>query len=342
MKYKALKNYTIILLLFYSCALWADTLVMKDGSILKGTILKQEKNTLNFKTSYAGTLQIKWDQVKSFQTDKITTIMLVTDELVKTRYVNNSIDGITQVKKEGEEWRTAFKSHNVSYINPDPWRLGQGYKFSGKANLSLKSQHGNTIKDEFELDGDLVFRSLLDRYTLKGALENDNASGTKTADNWMLNGKYDYFARKQQYYGFMLSLERDKFTDLQLRLTTGPHAGYQFYESKAINLRAETGLVKVYENRFEADDQDYIALNWYVNYDQYFFDDFTQFYHEQRGIWDIEKSAKMTFTQWTGFRFPLRSGIVASAEVELEYDSEPKESVGKTDTTYRVKIGYQW
>lgn len=339
---KVFNKVVIIMLLLYSCSLWADTLVMKDGSVLKGNILKQEKNALNFKTSYAGTLNIKWDQVKSFQTDEITTIMLVTDELVKTRYVNNSIDGITQVKKEGEEWRTAFKSANVSYINPDPWRLGKGYKFSGRANFSLKSQHGNTIKDELELDGDLEFRSLLDRYTLKGAMENDNSNGTKTADNWMLNGKYDYFVKKQQYYGIMLSLERDKFTDLKLRTTVGPHAGYQFFESKAVNLRSEGGLAKVYESRFEADDQDYLALNWYINYDQYFFSDFTQFYHEQRGIWDIENSNKITFTQWTGFRFPLRSGIVASAEVELEYDSQPKDSVGKSDMTYRLKIGYQW
>ena len=127
---------------------WADTLVMKDGSVLMGEILNQEKNILKFKTSYAGVINVTWDQVKTFQTDKPATIMLVTDELVKTKYISNIADGITQIKKEGEEWKTAFLSHNVTYINPDPWRLGQGYKTTARANVSLKSQHGNTIKDE--------------------------------------------------------------------------------------------------------------------------------------------------------------------------------------------------
>jgi putative salt-induced outer membrane protein YdiY len=332
---------TVFTVLFLSSS-WADTLVMKDGSILIGKILQQEKNTLKFETSYAGTLNIKWDQVKTFQTDKITTIMLVTDELVETRFVSNIDDGITQIKKEGEEWRTAFKSQNVAFINPDPWRLGDGYKITGTANLSIKSQKGNTVKDEFEMDGRLQLRSLKDRYTFTGTLENDNNQGTKTADNWLVNGKYDYFVDKRRYFGVVLSFERDIFTDLRLRTTLGPHVGHQFYESKALNLRIESGLVKVIEDRIDADDQDYLAINWYVNYDQFLFKDLTQFYHEQRGLWDVEKSGKMTFNSWTGFRFPLKSGVVASAEVELEYDSQPNDQVDKTDATYRLKIGYQW
>ncbi len=346
MKYLRINKHCTILIIFIYCVLmgpysWADKLVMKDGSVLMGKIIKQEKNTLEFKTSYAGTIKVKWDQVKSFQSDETTTIMLVTDELVKTRFVSN-VGDISQVKKEGEDWRTAFKTHNVSFINPDPWRLGQGYRIKAKANVSLKSQHGNTIKDEFDIDGRLEFRSLIDRYTFAGNLENDNSRGKKTADNWLLSGKYDYFMSKKRYYGVELAFERDRFTDLDLRTSLGPHIGRQFYESKAINLRAEVGLVKVYEKYIEADDQDYLALNWYLNYDHFLFDDLTQFYHEQRGLWDIEKSDKVTLTSWTGFRFPLKLGLVASAEVELEYDSQPKEKVHKTDTTYRLKIGYQW
>ncbi|WP_198263716.1 DUF481 domain-containing protein [sulfur-oxidizing endosymbiont of Gigantopelta aegis] len=315
---------------------------MNDGSVLIGTVLRQEKNTLKFKTTYAGTLDIKWDQVKNIQTDKVTTIMLVTDELIETRFVSNNDDGVTQIKKEGEEWRTAFKSKNVAFINPDSWRLGQGYKITGMANLSIKSQKGNTVKDELEMDGRIQFRSLKDRYTFTGTLENDNAQGTTTADNWLVNGKYDHFIDKRRYLGVVLSFERDVFTDLQLRTTIGPHIGHQFFETKALNLRTESGLVQVTEDRNDADDQDYLAINWYINYDQFFFKDLTQFYHEQRGLWDAEKTGKVTFNSWTGFRFPLKSGVVASAEVELEYDSKPNDQVDKTDATYRVKIGYQW
>lgn len=46
--------------------------------------------------------------------------MLVTDEVIESRYINNIENGISQIKKEGKEWKTAFKTDNVAYINPDP------------------------------------------------------------------------------------------------------------------------------------------------------------------------------------------------------------------------------
>ena len=333
---------SFVLFIVFAVSAMADTLTMDDGSVLKGEIIRQEKNTLQFKTTYAGTIKIKWDQVKKLQSEKPVTIMLVTDELISTQHVSNIANGVSQIKKEGEDWQTSFKTHNVAFINPDPWRLNQGYKITARANISLKSQHGNTIKDEFELDGRLQFRSLRARYIFTGELENDNARGEKTADNWLFSGKYDYFFSKQRYFGVELSFERDKFTDLNLRTVLGPHVGRQYYESKAINLKAESGIVKVYEDNIANDDQDYLALNWHVNYDQYFFNEFTQFYHRHTGLWDWEKSDKVTIKSWTGFRFPLRAGVVASTEVEFDYDSQPEVSVGKTDTTYRVKLGYEW
>ena len=42
---------------------------------------------------------------------------------------------------------------------------------------------------------------------LQYKLENDNARGEKTADNWLFNGKYDYFLTRQRYFGVELSFE---------------------------------------------------------------------------------------------------------------------------------------
>ncbi len=192
------------------------------------------------------------------------------------------------------------------------------------------------------MDGIIEFRSLSERYTLSGNLENDTNKDRTTADNWIFSGKYDYFVSKKRYYGLQLIFERDKFTDLDLRVTFGPHVGHQFYESKALNLGVDIGLVKVDENNIQTKDKDYLAMDWNVNYEQFLWDDIVQLYHKDNALWDWEKSNKVVINSWTGFRIPLNSGIVASAEVEWEYDSKPKDNVSTTDTTYRVKLGYQW
>ena len=337
-------SFLVFLLTFLSAmtVVMADTLTMNDGSVLIGKVISQEKNTLKFKTSYAGTINIKWDQVKQFETDEPVTVMLVTDELISTKSVNNIANGTSQIRKEGSSWKNSFKTDSVAFINPDPWRLNQGYKISARANFALKSQHGNTTKDEIDMDGRLEFRSLQDRYIVSGKLENDTNKGKTTEDNWLITGKYDYFYTKKRYFGGKLSFERDRFTDLDLRTTLGLYAGHQFYESKALNLKAELGLSEVHENNIDADNYDYPAMDWGIDYDQYFFDDFAQFYHNHTGIWNLDDTDRMTLKSWTGFRFPLRFGVIASTEMELEYDSQPNESIDKTDITYRVKIGYEW
>ncbi len=341
---KFLVNIIVLLLaaVLSGAVCWADTLTMKDGSVLMGKVISQEGKSLLFKTVYAGTINIKWDQVSKIETKEPVKLMLQNDELISTRYIKNIENGISQIKKQDEEWKTAFKTDNVAYINPDPWRLGKGYKITGRANFSLKSQLGNTIKDELEMDGLLELRSLKERYTFSGNLEYDTNKNSTTADNWVFSGKYDYFVSKQRYYGIQLTMERDKFTDLNLRTTIGPHVGHQFYEGKELNLGMDIGVVQVDENNIVADDTQFLAMNWNVNYDQFFWDDTIQLYHKNYGLWDWEKSNKITLNSWTGFRFPLRSGIVASAEVEWEYDSKPKDHISTLDTTYRFKLGYQW
>ncbi len=336
----------IFFMLFYFIVLlnplMADSIVLKDGSVLKGIIIRQEKNLLLVDTKFAGKINIKWDQVIQFQADKDVKIMLITGEIISTRYVKITNKGLIRLKKQAEDEVTNYKQWNVSFINPEPWRLGEGYKISGNANMSLKSQHGNTQKNELELDGNIEFRSLTDRYIFTGNLENDDNNGIRTANNWMLYNKYDYFVSKQRYYGAGLFFQSDKFTDLHLRSALEAHIGHQFYESKAVNLKTEIGFGKVIEKYIDSKNKDYFSLMWDINYDQFFFSDITQFYHRQKAYWDIEKSGKLNLFSWTGFKFPLYSGIVASAEVELEYDSQPNNKISKADRTYRLKLGYQW
>ncbi len=51
-------------------ALFADTVVLKNGDKLTGTVVKLEDGKLTVKTAYADALPVSWDQVVSFTTDE--------------------------------------------------------------------------------------------------------------------------------------------------------------------------------------------------------------------------------------------------------------------------------
>ena len=319
----------------------ADELLMKDGSRLLGKVVKQEDGTLDFETTYAGTLKIKWDEVSELHADEPVRIMLDNEELYETTDITQA-DGAAVVTAVTDGTAVSLEPDAIAFINPEPWRYGVGHRFTGRANLALKNQRGNTVSDEIDMDGELGWRWKDDRVTVFGQLEKDKSFGTTTSQNWLLTGKYDHFQTERFYYGANTGFEHDEFADLHLRSKIGPHVGYQFFERPTLNLSTDIGVTYVDEDFIDAQDDDYMALSWLVNYDWFIVPDHIQFYHRHSGLLSMQDVGDLVINSWTGFRFPLYLGIVASIEAEINYDGGAPTDIDSKDTTYRAKLGYQW
>ncbi|HFD80741.1 MAG TPA: DUF481 domain-containing protein [Gammaproteobacteria bacterium] len=319
----------------------ADELLMKDGSRLLGEVVKREHGILEFKTSYAGVIKVKWEAVAELQSDKPMKLMLKDESTITAKHITNDVDELV-VEGEGELPAQTLGQATVEYINPEPWRTGEGYKLTGRANAALSIERGNTDKDELDLDGDLTWRYLHDRFKVYGELERDRNNNKKTKDKWKLNNTYDHFFTKQWYGGAFLGLEHDQFADLDLRTTVGPTAGYQWFEGKDMNLSTTIGPMYVNEDFINESDDDYVSLGWGIDFDKYLFDEFMQFYHRQTGLWNLEATNDVVWNTWTGLRFPLLMGFVASTELQAEYNTGAAKDADELDTTVTVKLGYAW
>ncbi len=303
--------------------LHADTLLMKNGDRLTGIVLQKDGKHLSFKTDY-GTFNIAWAKVEEISSDNPMIVL--------------HGDGTTEDLRSVQ----SIDQKDIEWINPAPWRLGDGYQFSGNANLALQLDRGNTDKDEIEVDGKVTARSLYNRFSLWGEKQEHESAGAKTADNWLARAKYDRFLNKRLFVAALGAIDVDDFASLDRRLRAGPQVGYQFYESKPINLSAELGFMRIKEEFQNTPADYYYGSTWLVNFDYYLIEDTLQLYHNQDGLWNVEHSDKYIWKSWTGLRVPLIYGIVGSGEVNFEYDSQPAAGADKTDTTYSVKLGYAW
>jgi putative salt-induced outer membrane protein YdiY len=151
-------------------------------------------------------------------------VLLSNDELISTDTIKNT-DKSTTLDASPDRSPLTFPPQEVPYLNPEPWRLGQGYKFSGHASFALKSDRGNTDKDEIDVDADVELRRQRDRYTLFGELEYDNSNNQTTKNKWKLINRYDYFTTKKRYYSAILSMQADQLAELKLRAALGPGLG---------------------------------------------------------------------------------------------------------------------
>jgi putative salt-induced outer membrane protein YdiY len=319
----------------------ADELIMRDGSRLLGKVVKRENGTLDFETSYAGVIKVKWDEIATISTEKPMELLLTDDSVVTGTRVTNNVDDLI-VETESGVTSVTLEQDAVVLVNPEPWRKGEGYKLSGRVNVALERQRGNTDTDEIDVDGDLTWRRKNDRFLAFGELERDKNDNELSTEKWKLEGAYNYFVTKKWYWGGSGRLEHDKFADLDLRTSVGPLVGYQWFESKKMNLSTSTGISYVNEDFITGDDDDYAALPWTINFDRFVFDELMQFYHKQTGFWNLEDTGSVVWDTWTGLRFPLILGLVASTELKVNYDSAAADDADEVDTTYSLKLGYQW
>ncbi|MDX2456384.1 MAG: hypothetical protein QNL87_02660, partial [Gammaproteobacteria bacterium] len=112
----------------------ADELIMKDGSRLLGKVVKEDEGgTLNFETSYAGTIKVKWSEIIELIADEPIVVLLKNRETRVLTNAKNTGAGVVIADESGST-ETLFPSE-VAYVNPEPWRLGKGMRWTGNVNV---------------------------------------------------------------------------------------------------------------------------------------------------------------------------------------------------------------
>ena len=335
-----------LMALFFSATLlagfqaMADELIMKDGSRLLGKVLKEDGGVVDFETSYAGTIKVKWSEISELIADEPITVLLKNKETREASNAKNTEAGVVLADDSGTT--ETIPSTEIAYVNPEPWRVGKGMKWSGRINIDLNYERGNSDKDEYHGDWETTFRWRDDRLKFYGDYEREKSNDVLTDDNWRINGRYDHFITQKFFYGATLGMEHDRPADLQRRTIVGPLIGYEFHESKAMNLDVAGGPMYVNEEFYDTENRDYLALGWAVDFDRFLIPERMQFYHRHRGLLEPGDTDNLVWDAWTGFRFPIYAGIVATTEVLIEYDGGANKGVDKTDKTYNIKLGYQW
>ena len=316
----------------------ADQINLKNGDRMTGQVIRMQENQLVFKTDYAGEITIAWKEVLSVKTDRPIVVVLKDD---------TSLEGRSQAFEESKMQLdsdmlaapASFQLSDVKAINPVKKKPVQ---WTARANVSLSNERGNTDTDNYYLDGEFIARTEENRYSISGKYNEEKSDGVTTAKSAVGYGKYDHFLNKQWFVFANTLFEHDEFKDLNLRSTIGAGAGYQFFETPLLNLSASAGLAWVDENFDLAQDNNYPAGQWSVNYDQYVFKRVMQLFHKQNGYISLKDSNDWFFKTQTGVRFPLYKGLTATFQFDYDYDNQPSAAAEKKeDTGFLLLLGYE-
>lgn len=333
---------TVLILFLFSanCAI-ADEIEITNGDRLSGEILRHDVESVRLKTSYAGTLTIDWKDIENITLNEPSTVLLKDGSTMEVESFNRVEDQFV-VQPVGVESPVSMPVSSVNVIEPEDWELGQGHDFTGRVNIAIEDEKGNSESDELDLDFDLTNRWKKNSLRVFGDLEYDTTRGSTTTDKWSVMFAMDHNFQGKWYYSGSAMFKQDKFADLDLRTMLGPGIGYRFYDSKQLNLKLESGPYYLKDNFIAQPNESFWGVAWFLDYDQFVWKKRLQPYHRQMGFQSVNGSSKFIWRSWTGVRIPIFAGLFGSVEYEIDYDSEPAVDTETTDKTFKFKLGYKW
>ena len=331
-----------------------------DETVVYGEITDIHDGELYVKTEWMGDVTIQLSAITYLESDQ--DIELLTTEQEKLALSSLMVVDGEVVLEDGDN----LALDELDIANPEEWEQGHGYHITGRVTSSIEYNRGNTETDKLNLDAESILESRRDRITLRADYEESSAlvpqtddqgnaildddknpvkNRDDTADNWRLEGKYDYFlSDPRNYLGMNLGFHHDQFSDIDRRTYASAYYGRKIFTRDTLTFDAELGLSYVDTNFIdpETDDTSYTGLNINLTGETQLFDSLVTLYFRQVNIINLESAEKSIYRTKVGLRFPLFLGLEAAAEASADYDGGAPEGKEKLDETLKFRVGYTW
>lgn len=323
---------------FASFAL-ADSVVLKNGDTLHGTIGRVTADNLKLKADAFGEIGIKLDQIKSYKIDTPAVV-----QFKDAPPITGSVTGGEARTIKVDDKPLTFDT--VKVVNPPP------EKWTGALLANFALARGNTNKFTVGIDAKAALRRenffQNDRTTLTGQYNFGQSGGgsgpedvTTDTDNFAVFAKHDHFWTQKFYNYASVKLEHDRIANLNYRLGPNAGVGYQWIETPAWNFFTETGLGYVFEHFDDGTNNDYISARFAYHLEHAFNDKVSAF-HDFEYLPSIYDLGDYNLNADAGLKMTLVQNFVAQLKVEYKRDSTPADDSLKNDLLFLVGLGWQF
>ena len=309
----------------------ADEVLLRNGDRLTGTAVSLAGGVLAFATPY-GNVQLPWaDVVRVAIQDPILAVVAGAAPAPVTMTIG--ADGQATLQPGG----VVAIADITALTRPQPPVV-----VDGGANAGIITTSGNTEVNNLRLDGDIVARADVNRYSASAAVTRAKDRDVETASNWTTAFKYDRFVSTRMFLNANAILTNDRFRDLDLRTALGAGVGYQVLTTPRVRLTADGGLGWVNENLDSQPDDSYTALRESVSFDAFAVPARIQFFHVHDGYFGVTGEDNLFIRMQNGIRMALAAGFVTTLRHDLDYDRSPAVGRRTTDRTLALTLGYRF
>ena len=230
--------------------LLADTVVLANGDRLTGTVrqLSEGKLTLKSDYGYIGTLELKWADISSIETDASFSVLTVDGERHDGQLARTG-QTIEVSSERGE--LIAIPSVSVARIARGGRGNGLGQMVdaaSGSIDVGYSLARGNQNQVQSSLGSTASYSSA--QYSFQGSLDSLFArqDGARSQSRHALNARLDRYVNARVFAYALSGFERNERRLLNLRSRLGGGVGWRLRQRADLSLSALGGFAYVHED----------------------------------------------------------------------------------------------
>ncbi|KPG90438.1 DUF481 domain-containing protein [Pseudomonas sp. MYb2] len=321
-----------------STPLLADTVWLKNGDKLSGTITVFDGGKLLIQTKYAGAVTIDWKEVKTLDSDQ----HLLVKQDAYTGEVSKSLSAAEDGKvtlANGEAPKTVELASIQQILKPKP--VVEDLVWKGNVDLALDYQRAEKDTDDYDVGFKTTARHGRWRHIAEGEYNREVQDDVTTTDNWRAEYSLDRFLTDQWFWQGRLNYKRDHIEELARQRVVGTGPGYQFWDDELGAFSLGSLLNRTdYEYRDGSKDNFYsVAMKW--DYNRYLIGKKVEFFTNGEvgkplsGVADYALDAEM------GLRYKVTDWASLNLKAERDIISGTNDA-DLNKTRYTAGFGVAW
>ena len=239
--------------LLAAASLGADTVVLRNGDRLTGTVLRLEDERLVVETELVGSLRIRWRDVEGIESEESFSVL--TEE-------GERLDGLVSLRGDRLTVMTLSGAQR-EIASEDISRLARGRRIqgaraalealAGTAEFGYSIARGNQSQTQSSVGATAGYASA--QYEFTGRLDSLFArqEGTRSQSRHALSTRLDRYLGGRSFSYALAALERNERRRLDLRTRAGGGLGWRVWQRRRSSVSLLGGLEYVHD-RLRAQD----------------------------------------------------------------------------------------
>lgn len=338
--FKKIIGLALIQMTLVSSALAKDTLYLKNGDQITGSVTSHNEYFVRMNTKY-GPLRIPVADLQTVNIENQTKQSGVDNAIAESQIAPKPmVPTISSLSVPATAIEDTSNAETVVSIEEEKGLWGA--EWDGNVNIGANLKTGNSDTTSIAADGEINAEWQKHRARLEAEYNFEEDNDDRTVDNRSVTLGHDYFFVEKWFIGSEATFQQDDIDKLDWRTILSTGLGYQPYKRDDLNLKFVLGPGYIKEEFEDGSGDSSATANWDLDYNQKFYDDLFRLFHNHDLTVPTDDFDSYIFQSESGVRVPIRRGIVASGQIDFDWDNNPAAGTVEDDTTYAVKLGYEW